>query len=111
MGVVLGHLVDGAGLLLEGAVGGGDGAGDGAVDVGGALDRLDGAEGVAGDELLALLGQLDVDDVAELLGGVLGDADDAGRLGRVQVDPLVIFGVFADISCLRGEGEEDGACG
>lgn len=100
VGVVLGHLVDGAGLLLEGEVDAGDLAGDGGVDVGGALDRLHGADGVARADLLALLRQLHVHDVAQLLGRVLRDADHPRRLVRVQVDPLVVLGVLADISYL-----------
>lgn len=99
VGVVLGDLVDGAGLLLECEVDGGDGAGDGGVDVGGALDGLDGADGVARAHLFAFRGELNVHDVAELLGGVLRDPDHAGGLVGVQVDPFVVFGVFADVSC------------
>ena len=48
--VVLGHLVDGPGLLLEGDVGPRDGAGDRRIDVGGALDGLDGEQSVARNE-------------------------------------------------------------
>lgn len=69
--VVLGHLVDGGGLLLQQGVGVGDLAADGRVDVAGALDGLDGADGVALVSPFARGGQLDVDDVAQLLGGVL----------------------------------------
>ena len=92
--VVLGHLVDGARLLLEQVVDVGDAARDGRVDVGGALDRLDGADGVAGAHALALLRQLDVDDVAEGLGRVLADADDARLVVGREVDPLVVLGVL-----------------
>lgn len=95
VGVVLGDLVDGAGLLLEAGVDLGDLAGDGGVDVGGALDGLDGADGIALGDGGALLGELDVDDVAQLLGGVLGNADDARLLVGVEVDPLVVLGVLA----------------
>lgn len=49
----------------------GDLAADGRVDVAGALDGLDGADGVALVGPFARGGQLDVDDVAQLLGGVL----------------------------------------
>ena len=102
--VVLGHLVDGPGLLLEGDVGPRDGAGDRRIDVGGALDGLDGAQGVARHELPAFLGQLDVDDVAEFLRGVLGDADHPRGLVCVEVYPLVVFGVFADVPCFKRSG-------
>lgn len=95
VGVVFGHLVDGAGLLLEAEVDLGDLAADGRVDVGGALDGLDGADGVALGDLRALLGELDVDDVAQGVGGVLGDADDARLLVGVEVDPLVVLCVLA----------------
>lgn len=99
--VVLGDLVDGGGLLLEQLVGGDDLAAHGGVDVGGALDRLDGADGVAlVDEVGGRrLGQLHVDDVAELLGGVRRDADDARLAVGRQVDPLVVLGVLADEAC------------
>jgi hypothetical protein len=92
--VVLGDLVDGAGLLLQHQVDLSDLARDRGVDVGGALDGLDGANGVAGLDVLALLRQLDVDDIAQLLGGVLADAQDARLLVRGEVDPLVLLGVF-----------------
>lgn len=95
VGVVLGDLVDGTGLLLEAEVDLGNLAGDGGVDVGGALDGLDGADGVALGDLCALLGELDVNDVAQLLGRVLGNADDAGFLVGVEVNPLVVLGELA----------------
>jgi hypothetical protein len=87
--VGLGALVNGAGLLLQGLVDLDDGAADGAQDVAGALDALDGADGVAGRDLLARLGQLDKDDVAQRRRGVVGDAD-RRRLGvRRERHPLV----------------------
>lgn len=96
--VVLGHLVDGTRLLFQQEVDVGDLAANGGVDVGRALDRLDGANGVAGLDRLALLRQLDVYDVPECLGRVLADTDDARLVVRREVDPLVVFGVFADRS-------------
>ena len=93
--VVLGDLVDGAGLLLEAAVDVGDLARNGGVDVGGRLDGLDGANGIACTNFLALLGELDVDDVTQGLGGVLGDANDTRCLVGVEVDPLVVLGVLS----------------
>lgn len=69
--VILGDLVDDGGLLLEGDVGVDDAALDGGVDVAGALDGLDGTNGVAlVDPVASGLGELNVDDVAELLRGV-----------------------------------------
>lgn len=92
--VVLSDLVDGARLLLQEHVDLGDLARDSGVDVGSALDRLDGTNGVASLHLLALFRQLDVDDVAQLLGGVLADAQDARLLIRSEIDPLVLLGVL-----------------
>lgn len=92
--VVLGHLVEGAWLLLQGLVHGGDLTLDRGVDVGGALDGLDGAEGVALlDPFAAHLGQFSVDDVAELFGSVLGDSNDGGFVVGGEVNPLVLLGV------------------
>ena len=98
--VVLGHLVDGGGLLLEDLVDGEDLAADGSEDVRRGLDGLDGADAVTLlDEVAAGLGELDVDDVTELLGGVLGDADDSGLVVGGEVDPLVLLGVLAEEAC------------
>jgi hypothetical protein len=92
--VVLGDLVDGAGLLLQREVDLGDLARDRGVDVGRALDRLDGADGVAGLRLPALFRQLDVDNVAQRLGGILADAQNTRLFIRREVNPLVLLGVF-----------------
>jgi hypothetical protein len=73
--LALGILVDVARLGLEIRVDLGHGAGDGCQDVRGGLDRLDGANCVALADLEINLGQFDVDDVAEGLGGVFGDAE------------------------------------
>jgi hypothetical protein len=43
----------------------------------------------------ALFRQLDVDDVSQLLGGVLADAQDASLLVGREVNPLVLDGVFS----------------
>lgn len=96
MRVVFGDDVDGAGLLLQYQIDSGDLAADGGVDISGALDRLDGADGVARTDGLALLGKLDVDYIAQLFGGVCGDADDTRGLIGAEVDPLVVLGVFSD---------------
>ena len=92
--VVLGNLVDGAGLLLQQHVDLGDLARDGGVDVGGALDRLNGADGVTGGDLPPLFRELDIDNVAQSRGGVLADTEDTGLLVGGEVDPLVLLGVF-----------------
>ena len=49
----------------------GDLAADRCVDVGSRLDGLNGANGITSAGLLALFGELDVDNVTEGLGGVL----------------------------------------
>lgn len=93
VGVVLRDLVDGGGLLLKDGVGAGNLALDGGVDVGGTLDRLDGADGVAlVDPVTSGLGELDVDNVTELLSSVLGDANDARLAVGSDINPLVVLG-------------------
>lgn len=52
-----------------------DGARDGSHNVRGRLDRLDGTKGLALSYLIACGGELDVDDIAESLSGVVGDAN------------------------------------
>mmetsp|Transcript_12883 Transcript_12883/g.45717 ORF Transcript_12883/g.45717 Transcript_12883/m.45717 type:complete len:205 (-) Transcript_12883:31-645(-) len=69
--------VDEARRVAECLVHLGDGARDGRVDVGGGLDRLDGAKRLALDDLVADVGEVDEDDVAEFAGRERGDADDA----------------------------------
>lgn len=93
VGVVLGDLVDGGGLLLKDNVGAGNLALDGGVDVRGALDRLDGADGVAlVNPVTSGLGKLDVDDVTELLSSVLGDANNTRLAVGGDINPLVVLG-------------------
>lgn len=92
--VVLGNLVDGGRAFLEGQVASNDLAADGGVDVGGRLDGLDGAKGIASVDLLALLGELDEDDVAEGLGSVGANADVTSLLVVGELDPLVLAGVL-----------------
>src|SRR5690606_4349006 len=65
-------------------------AGQGRVDVGGRLDALDDGEVIAGLHGLADFRNLDEHHVAELLGGVGGDAD--GGDVALKGDPLVILG-------------------
>ena len=99
MGIVLGNLVDRARLLLEQQVDLSDLAGHRRVDVGGALHRLDSANGVTGLNLEALLGQLDVDNIAEGLSSVFADTNDAGFLVGRDVNPLVLLRIFPDGVC------------
>jgi hypothetical protein len=100
MAVVLRHLVNGGGLLLEDLVDSDDPAADGGEDVGRGLDGFNGADGVTLlEEVARGLGELDVDDVTELLSGVLGDADNGGLVVGGEVNPLVFLGVLAEEAC------------
>ena len=112
--LALGALVQKVGRVLELAVDLDDLASNGRKDVGRSLDRLDGTNLLCGSgrvssgslpqrvrvertscsNLGALGGELDVDDVAQRLGGVLGDADHARLVVGRQVDPLVVLGVL-----------------
>ena len=56
------------------------------VELGDGLDRLDRAEDVALRQLAADFGQLEVDDVAELLLRVVGDAD--ARVAARRASPI-----------------------
>src|SRR6185369_4229392 len=85
-----GRGIDGLGRIAQRAVGLDHLAGDGGVDVGRGFDALDYGEAVAGLEGLADVGGLDEHHVAQLFGGVGGDAD--GRDVAVDLDPLVILG-------------------
>ena len=67
------------------------GAGQRREQVADSLDRLDDPERLGLLERTAGVGQLDEHDVAQLVGGVLGDPD--GRLIAVDPDPLVVAGV------------------
>lgn len=118
--VGLGALVDGAGLVLQHAVGLHDLSSDGCHDVRRALDGLDGANGLAGVDFKVDGGQLNVDDVTEGFGGVCGYADGAwrgvrslrARLGfrsmgdtslpvAGELDPFVVLGVLL-LECYEG---------
>lgn len=77
-GIVLGKLIDGTGLLLENSVDARDLAADGGVDIGGALDRFNGAYGIAGLNNLTNLGKLNKDDVAQRVSRVFRDSDHGG---------------------------------
>ena len=82
--------VDQLGLVLELLVAGHHGAADRGVDLGDALGRLDLAERLARLHRGARLGQLDVDDVAERVLRVVGDADPDRADGCGARDPLVL---------------------
>jgi len=99
MGIVLRYLVDRARLLLEQQVDLSDLAGHRGVDVSSALHRLNGANGIAGLDLEALLGQLDIDNIAEGLSSVLADTDDASLFVGRDVNPLVLLGIFPNGVC------------
>lgn len=83
-GLALRISVDIAWLLPERLVDLLDGSSDGRQDVRGRFDRLDGANGIAGCDGGGDFGQLNVDDVAEGLGSVGGDAEGAWG-GRMEI--------------------------
>lgn len=89
--IILGDLVDGRGLLLEGVVDVGDAKADRSVDVGGGLDRLDGTDSVTLLDPVVDLRELNVDDVTELFGGVGRETNDTGLLVCREINPLVVF--------------------
>src|SRR5699024_12056798 len=73
-----------------------DVTGDRGVEVGDGIRRLDLSAGLTGGDGVADLGQVDVDDLAEGVGGDGGDADLDGLADELvggTVDPLVLSGV------------------
>src|SRR5215204_6819126 len=72
--LTVGILVDVLGRIFESGVDLDDLAADRGVQVGDGLDALDGAEGLAGVEGSSLVRQLDEDDVAQFVLGVIRDA-------------------------------------
>ncbi len=63
-----------------------------AVEIARGLDRLDLAEALVGGDFRADLGEVDVGDVGQLIGGELGDADgDDVAVGFVPFVALVVF--------------------
>lgn len=100
--IVLRHLVDNSRRVLEDGVDVCNLAANWGIDVCRALDRLDSTDGVAGLDLLAQFGELDKDDIAERLGGVLANANNTGLQVSGQVDPFVLFGVFSNLVCAKG---------
>ena len=85
-------LVDGVGGVDDGVVDRDHLALDRGEELADALGRLDLADLLAGGRRGAHGGQFDVDDVTELLGGVVGDADGDGV--ALDEDPLVVGGVL-----------------
>jgi hypothetical protein len=73
--LTLGALVDGLSLILENAVTADDLAGDRREDIGSGLDGLDSSDGLTSRDLKVFLGELDVDNITQGVGGVIGDAD------------------------------------
>src|SRR5256884_1777107 len=80
-------------IAFEGRVHFGDRARHRRVQLRHGLHRLDGAEYVPSPEGRAHLGEVDVDDVAELSLGVVGDADMHDRTLARTFDVLMIFAV------------------
>ena len=76
------RIVDELFVLLE------HGTADGRDEVAGGLDALYGSEFFAGDNVVALIGHVDIDDVAESVLGIVGDSDEAD----VAVDAHVFVG-------------------
>ncbi len=89
----VGVLVEQLGAAFQILVGGDHLAGDGRVDVGGGLHRLDHGALFLGGQLAPDHGVLDEDHVAEQILGVVGDADADDAVG-VDADPFMGLGVF-----------------
>ena len=87
--------VDERRVVDDGVVDGDDVAGERRVELADRLRRLDLAADLARRDAGAGAGQLDEDDVAELVGRVVGDAD--GRDVAVEGDPLVLGGVLEGV--------------
>src|SRR5690606_36833820 len=85
------------------------------ANVRGRLDAFDDADLVTRGYGLPGIGQFDEDDIAELFGGVLGDADDDQV--ALGAEPFVIFGVLHGsgpywlalvVGWMEGKGRDDG---
>jgi hypothetical protein len=73
--LTLGAGVDSLNVILQNGVAADDLASHGGEDVRSRLDGLDGTDSLAGTDLKVGFGELDEDNVAQGLGGVLGDTD------------------------------------
>jgi hypothetical protein len=97
--VVFRDSIDLSGLLLEHQINIGDAARNWRIDISGALDGLDGADRIAGLNRFVGLGEFYIDDIAQLFSGVRGDTNDTGGFVGIEVDPFVVLGVLANLSC------------
>lgn len=84
MGISLGVLVDGSDLASHRG-----------VDIGCDLDALDHDSRIVTLEALSDGGHLEMDDLSELLLGIVGDAHTGHLAVGVVLDPLVTLGVLA----------------
>jgi hypothetical protein len=73
--IFLGALVDSLSLVFEDIVTSNDLTGDRREDIGSRLDGLDSTDGLTGSNLETFLGKLDVDDITQGVGSVVGDTD------------------------------------
>ena len=80
-----------SGEFLSSSLIGGHGAGDGRIEVADRLHALDGAEGGVGGDRVADLGHVHIDDVAQRVLRVVGDAD--GADGAFERDPFMLAGI------------------
>ena len=90
------HVSWGLSLILSGRrlqllVDGGNRAGDGRKEVTDRLHALDRAEGCVGGDCVAHLGRVHVDDVAQRVLRVVGDAD--GADGAIKLNPFMFAGI------------------
>src|SRR5215216_1813917 len=98
--LTVGVLVYVLGCIFEGGVDLDDLTADRGIKVGDGLDALDGAEGFAGVECVSLLWQLDEDDIAEFVLGVIRDAYRCGV--ALYADPLVALCVLKVFRYVQG---------
>lgn len=84
MGVSLGVLVDGSDLASHGR-----------IDIGCDLDTLNHDSRIVALEALSDGGHFEMDDLSELLLGIVGDANTGHLAVGVVLDPLVTLGVLA----------------
>ena len=86
-----GIFIDLGGLVFQRGIGGGDFAADRGIDVAGGLDAFHHRGLAAGATLLPPGGQFHKHHIAQLLGGIFGDAD--GGLVAVEADPFMLVGI------------------
>ena len=88
----MGGGVDQSGVGGEGLIDFDDLAIDRCVDIAGGFDRFDDGSGLAGGHRGSHFWRLDVDDVGQLILGVVGDSNCSGV--TLSEDPLVAVGIF-----------------